>query len=224
MSAQDVAQRIPAPDALERISLSIAALDAVMSPDWGMRYYSFDPRWSQHQRMASMRNGSGDSYAILFGPAGTVVRGFDHESNLSPWGRPDGALAPGLLDGFPDLLRPAIDDPAFRTEGGPPVEITFCAWRLDQADAWSAGPVEDVDGSAEWLLDVVLDSTPAGYVRFAAEYYEKAVDLGAVTAFYDLHPADEGLLRALAPAADVDAVLRDLQEMGYPITTRAEER
>jgi hypothetical protein len=217
MSARSVAARLPAPTVLERTSLAIAALDAVMSPDWDMRYYSFDPRWSPDERMASMRNGSGDSYNIVFGPAGWVVRGFDHESDLSPWGRPDGSVAPGILDEFPAALRSAIDEPAFRTEGGPVTDLTFCAWRLPGDEAWSAGPVDDVGGSAEWLLDVVLDGAPEGYQRFAAEYYEVDVPADVVAAFYALRPADGALVTSLGVEVDVTTVLTELREMSYPV-------
>ncbi len=34
-------------------------LDAIMSPDWELRYFSFDSRWSPTEEMVSMRNGSG---------------------------------------------------------------------------------------------------------------------------------------------------------------------
>jgi len=44
--ALDVAARLPDPDALERLSVSIAALDAALSPEWENRYFSFDPRWA----------------------------------------------------------------------------------------------------------------------------------------------------------------------------------
>ncbi|MFE4802065.1 hypothetical protein ACFRFL_45945 [Streptomyces sp. NPDC056708] len=32
------------------------------------------------EEMASMRNGSGDEYSIVFSAAGAYVRGFDHET------------------------------------------------------------------------------------------------------------------------------------------------
>jgi hypothetical protein len=94
MTPAEIALHLPPPRHLERLSLSLAALDAVMSPEWEYRYYSFDPGWSPTQRMASMRNGSGGQYFIVFDPVGTVVRAFDHESALSPWNQPDNMLAP----------------------------------------------------------------------------------------------------------------------------------
>ncbi|GGV05405.1 hypothetical protein GCM10010502_70370 [Kitasatospora aureofaciens] len=43
-----------------------------------------------------MRNGSGDEYSIVFAPAGVYLRGFDHESPMSPYAE-DGVW-PGVVD------------------------------------------------------------------------------------------------------------------------------
>lgn len=218
-SAAAVAARLPAPDLLERRSLAIAALDAAICAEWEFRYFSFDPAWATGERMASMRNGSGDSYHVVFSPAGVVVRGFDHESELSPWQHPDGHLAEGVLDGLPDELRPVIDEPAFRTEGGPVTDLTYCAWWPAGASAWSTGPVADPGRSAERLFAMLLDGIPDGYLEFARDYFEEDPDPTVVAAFFALQPADAALVDALLPDADVDvaAVLEEFVEIGYPI-------
>ncbi len=48
-------------------SRSLAMLDAIMSPEWEYRYFSFNANWdaSLGERMASMRNGSGDEYFAI---------------------------------------------------------------------------------------------------------------------------------------------------------------
>ncbi len=48
------------PGLLLRRCVSLAVLDAIMSPDWQYRYYSFDAAWGDDAMMASMRNGQGD--------------------------------------------------------------------------------------------------------------------------------------------------------------------
>jgi hypothetical protein len=215
MTPAEIASRLPAPPELERLSLAIAALDAIMSPEWADRYFSFDPRWDPTQRMASLRNGSGDNYFIVFDPAGTVVRVFDHESELSPWTTPDGGIAPGILDGFPGALQGIIDEPAFRTAGRPSTDLTFAAWRLRGATSWSSGSVDD-DGGATQLLAVVLDGTPHAYRSYAADYFGD--DPGDdVNSFYGMKPADVESVRRLNPDADATAVLSELAAMGYPI-------
>jgi hypothetical protein len=59
-------------------------LEAIMSPDWEYRYYSFDSKWGLDEMMASMRNGQGDDFFILFNNNGAIIKGFDHESTMSP--------------------------------------------------------------------------------------------------------------------------------------------
>ncbi len=53
---------LPDVESLKRLSQSLAILDAIMSPDWEFRYYSFNSKWSEGEMMASMRDGSGDDY------------------------------------------------------------------------------------------------------------------------------------------------------------------
>nr|WP_327070852.1 MULTISPECIES: hypothetical protein [unclassified Kitasatospora] len=85
MTVDDVARLLPEPDALRDHCRALAVLDAILSPDWEARHYSFDSRWSPTEQLASMRNGSGDEYSIVFAPAGVYIRGFDHESPMSPY-------------------------------------------------------------------------------------------------------------------------------------------
>ena len=56
------------PTTLEKLTQSIAMLEAIVSPEWEYRYFSFNRLWdeSKGERMASMRNGSGDEYFIVF--------------------------------------------------------------------------------------------------------------------------------------------------------------
>ncbi|MEO6655099.1 MAG: hypothetical protein ABIO36_03375 [Pyrinomonadaceae bacterium] len=70
---------------LERLCKSLAMLDAIMSPEWEYRYFSFNSKWADRERLASMRNGSGDEYYIWFGAIGAIIKGFDHESEMSPY-------------------------------------------------------------------------------------------------------------------------------------------
>ncbi|HEX6285588.1 MAG TPA: hypothetical protein VFZ71_11970, partial [Pyrinomonadaceae bacterium] len=68
--------QLPNVDELKRISQSLAMLDAILMPDWEYRFYSFDANWSDDEMLASMRNGSGDSFFILFNSAGAIIKGY----------------------------------------------------------------------------------------------------------------------------------------------------
>ncbi|WP_321184063.1 hypothetical protein [Embleya scabrispora] len=55
----EVTRRLPEISMVRDRSRAMAMLDAIMSPDWELRYFSFDSRWSPTEEMVSMRNGSG---------------------------------------------------------------------------------------------------------------------------------------------------------------------
>jgi hypothetical protein len=56
---------LPDVESLRRLWQSMAMLDAILSPDWEYRYYSFNAAWGAGEEMGSMRDGCGDS---LHGP------------------------------------------------------------------------------------------------------------------------------------------------------------
>ena len=61
---------------LSRICQSIAMLDAVLMPDWELRYYSFNAHWGPGEMMALMRNGGANHYFILFNCQGALIKGY----------------------------------------------------------------------------------------------------------------------------------------------------
>jgi hypothetical protein len=209
--AQSIAARLPAPRDLERRCMSLAMLDAVLSPDWQSRYYSFNRRWSPETgtRMASMRNGSGDEFFILFFPDGSAaLKGFAHESRALAG---QSSIA-GVFEGLPARFAEFANEPAFS-----PATTTFCLW--NEGGAWqrsrAIGAAQlAVDGSAELLA--LLVGAPADYVAFVRDYFEREVANAVVARFY----AHETLTAELASALDADASLApiadDIDQIGYP--------
>jgi hypothetical protein len=128
VNAHDVARLLPDIDGLRDLCRSLAVLDAILSPEWEYRYHSFNGDWSREEEVASMRNGSGDEYSIVFSPAGAYVRGFAHESVMSPYANEDHEPWPGVLDSVPEVFRAGVRKPAFCDEDGVPA-VTVCLWR-----------------------------------------------------------------------------------------------
>jgi hypothetical protein len=89
-----------------RLTRSLAALDAILSPAWEHRYYSLNAQWAPGELMASMRNGQGDQWFALIDQHGIIVHGLDHES---PMYRPDNPW-PGVLDAVPQEFAPFADE------------------------------------------------------------------------------------------------------------------
>jgi hypothetical protein len=65
---------LPGIDDLKRLMQSMAMLDAILSPRWEFRYYSFNEKWAETARIGSMRNGSGDDFHALFNEHGCFLK------------------------------------------------------------------------------------------------------------------------------------------------------
>ncbi|MFD3437206.1 hypothetical protein ACFWU3_06850 [Streptomyces sp. NPDC058685] len=219
MTVHDVACRLPAIADLRDLCRSLAMLDAILSPDWDSRYYSFNSAWAAGEEMASMRNGSGDEWSIVFSAAGVYVRGFAHESPMSPYGH-DGRPWPGVVDDVPAVFEPFVAEAAFTDEDGVPV-VTACLWRGATDDQWHHGTIDfpsdhaDPDGTTA-LFELLVDRSPEAFQRFAEDYYEVSVDLGAVRDVYDLRPLGQELVSSLNREVSLAALAQDISEIGYP--------
>ncbi|MFD3760789.1 hypothetical protein [Streptomyces sp. NPDC058622] len=219
VTVHDIARQLPEIDVLRDHCRSMAMLEAALSPEWGERYYSFDSRWSETESMASMRDGSGDEYSIVFSTAGAYIRGFAHESPMSPFAE-DGPW-PGVLDEVPEVFRSSVQEPAFSDEDGIPV-VTACIWRETGDDIWKTGTIDfpeneagDPDG-AGCLFQLLADRSAEAFQRWAENYYEITVSLEAVRHVFASRPLTDAVLTALNPDVTLDDLAGDIAEIGYP--------
>jgi len=216
MTVYDVARAMPDLQVLEGRCMALAMLDSILSPEWEFRYYSFDSAWGDGERMASMRDGSGDSWSIVLSEHGAFVRGFDHESVIGS--SLAGGLWPGLLDGLPAVFSAAAEEPAFTA--GEVLEASACLWRLREDDQWHVGNVElprggNPDG-ADQLFEILLDATPGSYVRFALDYYGQNLEENAVGAILALEPLTDKLVRRLNSEVSLADLAEDVTQIKYP--------
>lgn len=177
-------------------------LDAILSPEWGDRYYSFNSRWAEGEEMASMRDGSGNDWFIVFSADGVYGRGFDHESSA----------APGVFDSVPAVFGRFVAEPAFADHDGSPL-ATVCFWREPGDAGWS---VSDAGSDVHDLFDVLVAGRPEDYVEWAAEYYGTEVSVEAVRHVYALRPLTPTLVAELNPELGLLSVEEDVVEIGYP--------
>ena len=217
MTVHDVAAALPDIESLRDRSRALAMLDAILAPGSDSSYYAFDAHWDAGVELASMDNGSGDSYSIVFSKAGAFVRGFAHESPMSPAVNDDQTW-PGLVDAVPAVFAGYLREPAFSF--GDVFEATVCLWRQADDDRWHAGDITfpgrtDPDG-ARWLFRMVAEAAPAAYLRFAQDYYGCEVDAGAVAEVYALRPLTDDIVRRLNPEASLSDLAADITRIGYP--------
>ncbi|MGW7607020.1 hypothetical protein ACWGKW_07005 [Streptomyces sp. NPDC054766] len=220
VTIHDVARQLPEISALRDHCRSMAMLEAILSPEWADRHYSFDAHWSAGEEVASMRDGSGDEFSIVFSAVGAYIRGFAHESHMSPYAN-DGPW-PGVLDDVPEPFRSCVEEPAFADEDGMPV-VTACAWREVGDEAWNTGTIEfpddgasDPDGS-EHLFRLLADRSAEAFQHFAEDYYEIPLPLAAIQHVFALRPLTSEVVAALNPEAAMGALAKDIAEIGYPL-------
>lgn len=199
---------------LKALCQSLAMLDAIISPEWESRYYSFNNRWDDKTALASMRDGSGDDYFILFVPSGVVIKGFAHEAAMSPYRVQPPQVWPGVLDALPEALRVPLSDPALSIN-----DVTFCLWNTVQDQMWMRGDITFPDApffdGSEDLLGI-LDGTPEMYQCYAEEYYEREISLEAIKFIYRHQPVTNSVLAAINPGITLADLKEDITEIGYP--------
>lgn len=205
---------LPDVDRLKALLQSLAVLDAILSPEWEYRYYSFNAKWSRDEQIGSMRNGAGDEFFALFNSAGCFMKGFAHESPMTPYRSQPPEIWPGMLDGVPDEFASGVSEPAFSMN-----DVTFCIWRRYADPTWSHGRIDfadgdDPDGSAHLLA--VLDGETATYCQFAKDYFELTVPANAVQHVYNHLPLTDELVASLNADVTTKGLLEELAEIGYP--------
>ncbi|MFF8908664.1 hypothetical protein [Streptomyces olivaceoviridis] len=222
MSAHDVARPLPGIEELRDHCRGLAVLDAVLSPERDARFYSFDAHWSEGVQLASMRDGMGSGFAIVFSGEGAYVRGFDHASPMSPWARMDvPTVWPGVLDTVPEVFRRYVTEPALRDEHGVPA-VTCCLWRRAADPGWRTGVIvfpEQADGDpdgAKVLFELLVDRSPDAYAQWASEYYETPVDVAAVRHVLAGGTVTPEIVAALNPDAELAGLAGDFARIGHP--------
>ncbi|MCX4759060.1 hypothetical protein [Kitasatospora purpeofusca] len=214
MTVRDLLPLLPDPAELRARCRGIALLDSILDPHAPVHAFVRD--WREGVDLATMDNGSGDQYAIVFDPAGVFLYGFDHESDASPWRDEDHEHWPGLLDGLPAPLAHYAQTPEFQFEGF--FDATVCAWRESGDAEWRCGPVEfgaeETDG-AEGLFGLLVDAGPGAYAGFAEDYFERSVDRGAVAAVLAGDPLTRRTVESLCVGADFGAVAARARAMGF---------
>jgi hypothetical protein len=198
---------LPSAAAMQRLAQSLAVLDAINSPDWEYRYYSYNPEWARGEAVLEMRDGEGDEMLVLFRAEGCVINGFLHE-----YDQPEKAQ---VIRGLPDVFDSFLFEEPINSLG-----TTFCLW-YTPAHGWQRGIVENEDDGSEELL-YIFDNDPATYAEWATEYYLDETDRRPLTAeavapVYHHEVLTKAMVLAInEELEDWTMLAADLQEIGYP--------
>lgn len=207
-------EKLPSIENLRRLTKSLAMLDTIICPEWEYRYYSFNSRWGSGEEMASMRNGCGDDWFLLFDQFGAALKGFAHEYPLAS----DNSYAAEIQKVVPVCFSSFLHEPAFSM-----TSATFCLWRRYSHTEWNvvvppSGRLSpEQDGSAELLG--ILNQNPETYREWAENYFELKIPLAAVGAIYNHQPLNQELVSMLNPDLSLLSASADADEIGYPAKT-----
>jgi len=192
---------------------SMAALDAIYSPEWQYRYYSFDSAWGPTEQMGSIRNGAGDDLFVLFNDAGCFLKGFSHEFHRSD-------LTPEMFyKNIADAFQSAVTEPAFS-----PQNVSFCAWYDLTEPGWRDSVNEkNLDPDIFFLLQDI-DGKAATYQKFVVEYHELESDIQELEAVFQHQPITKELAMSLNPQIDYSTLMPDLEQISYPYVAAAQTK
>ena len=209
---------IPSPNDLLQRLIAYAKIDRIMNPDSDdcmVRVYHYDKDWVPGGHFLKIDDSGGDHYHVLFSPDGCIVKGFDHESDLSPYNYNDedepmlNVIAEhDFYDGAPVALSCLLDDPALEKE-----LATFCAWQAAGDSQWHCAESEipaDWSDGIETFLFYAQD--PEEYRHWFEAYYETKVDLKIIRDIADGKSVTAEMARSLNPEGDVDLIMKELGE------------
>ena len=92
---------------LRRRCQAIAMLDAIASPEWEGRRYSWNPSWDDGEQVLEGRDGQGDSLLILFRDESLAINAEDYFDDSLNYTRAASAVVSLIYD-FTPLTRDMV--------------------------------------------------------------------------------------------------------------------
>jgi hypothetical protein len=204
--------------ALRHALRAAAMLDAIVEADTAYRYFRYKHNWLPDADLGQIDDGCGNNVAAVFLDSAALIKGFDHESELSPFPRGRDSVWPGIYDEVPHRFT----EPLAKINPGErvPLDTTFCIWRTESDNSWKRSaitvPVGCDDGGFEDLLGLIpVDAS--GYESWAQEYYERTLPSKAIAAVYEGAPINAAILQAFNAPERIVQVRADAAAADWPI-------
>ena len=216
LSTSDLSS-MPDIEALRIHMQRLAAITAVFAVEYSESQFSFDPRWHKRQQLASSINGCGDELYIHFAPHGVFIKGFAHESEMTPYKDAARTIWPGVVDSVPPEFASPLTEPAFD-----PNATTFVIWRLQSDTGWSTGDVDYPDGdykdgSADLLEPITFSVDDV--TEWLSENYETDVDREIVQFVFDDRPLTDLQMTKLNPTSPLHSIRDAVRATGWETAT-----
>jgi len=198
------------PAELRSQMIRLAALDIILCKGVFSRRWFFRPAEVNGWDRGTFDNRNGDTLEILLSGKRGLIKGFYHESELSPFRREPEEVWPGIYTGFPKGHAALLGHDSMEK-----LEVTFCLWCTSSDSKWTRGPANvprNADDGSEYLLSEI-PSTPEEYCVKQGEWLGRAINQEAVADIYAGKPVTKEIIRALYPRRNLRAVLRELSEL-----------
>ncbi|MGE8207288.1 hypothetical protein ACQKP0_22620 [Heyndrickxia sp. NPDC080065] len=203
-------EQLPEPESLKTLMIVQAALNTILCETEWLRYHSFVQEWDEGVCMAKIDNGAGDHLIMLFSAEGSIIKGFDHESQLSPYAQNKHKVWPGIYDNAPSELLSLLEHEGIGKE-----DVTFCIWRKNSDSSWQKGKVKmpkGADDGSNFLIGAIYQ-TPEDFVQFAEDYFELTLPIEVVEKVYEGVPITAERIQMLNPDFVTEEVYRELESL-----------
>ena len=193
----------------------MAVLDIIFSEEEWLRVYTWNPNWDGKSSLAVIDNGGGDTMHILFSNDGCIIKGFDHESELSPYAQEEFEAWKGIYKDVPKVLLDLLDDEAIEKD-----DVTFCIWQDKNHKVWQKGNVEIPEGcndGSDYMLSRIF--SVEDYIDWVKSYWELGdrLCIEEIKKVYNHQPITEEMIKKLNSDKNIKETKDELMKIGYPV-------
>lgn len=198
--------------------ISMAALDIIFSEEEWLRVYTWHPNWDEKSSLSVVDNGAGDTMHIAFSKDGCIIKGFDHESKLSPHAQEEFKVWKGIYEDVPEKLLRLLDDEAIEKE-----DVTFCIWQDSNHKQWKKGNIdipEGYDDGCDYMLGRIF--SVEDYIEWVKNYWGLEEELSSedIEKIFKQQCITEEMIKKLNPDRDIKAAMEELVKIQYPVEDR----
>lgn len=199
-----------------------AILDIIITPehDAWRRLVSYEYDKTKRCDRFHISNDSGDHLYVLMSPEGAIIKGFDHESCLSPYQNDEEPTAESIYANVPAELLALLDEETEKND------VTFCIWQKPGEVHWHQNSIElpdycfdsdrtqPEDGGQAFLMSYIFAGADEWY-EWASIYYELREEAwDAAARLYETGEITRSMMEDLNPERDYDTIIDECEVSG----------
>ena len=199
-----------------------AILDIIITPehDAWRRLVSYEYDKTKRCDRFHISNDSGDHLYVLMSPEGAIIKGFDHESCLSPYQNDEEPTAESIYANVPAELLALLDEETEKND------VTFCIWQKPGEVHWHQNSIELPDycfdsdrtqpeaGGQAFLMSYIFAGADEWY-EWASIYYELREEAwDAAARLYETGEITRSMMEDLTPERDYDTIIDECEVSG----------